>query len=46
MLKNFGTYLDNNGILNFDEGYLGPFTWDIKRLIASLNFICYTKGFF
>jgi uncharacterized protein (DUF2252 family) len=45
MLKNFGTYLDNNGILNFDEGYLGPFTWDIKRLIASLNFICYTKGF-
>jgi len=45
MLKNFGTYLDDNGILNFDEGYLGPFTWDIKRLIASLNLICYTKGF-
>ena len=42
--------LDNNGILNFDvndfdEGYLGPFTWDLKRLMASLNLICYSKGF-
>ncbi|CAF0720710.1 unnamed protein product [Rotaria sordida] len=48
--ENFGTYLDNNGILNFDvndfdEGYVGPFTWDVKRLLASLNLICYSKGF-
>jgi uncharacterized protein (DUF2252 family) len=48
--ENFGTYLDNNGILNFDvndfdEGYCGPFTWDIKRLLASLNLIAYSKGF-
>ncbi|CAF0759313.1 unnamed protein product [Rotaria sp. Silwood1] len=48
--ENFGTYLDNHGILNFDvndfdEGYIGPFTWDVKRLVASLNLICYSKGF-
>jgi uncharacterized protein (DUF2252 family) len=30
---------------DFDEGYLGPFTWDVKRLVASLNLICYAKGF-
>ena len=48
--ENFGTYLNDDGILNFDvndfdEGYLGPFTWDVKRLVASLNLICYAKGF-
>ncbi|CAF4005628.1 unnamed protein product [Rotaria sp. Silwood2] len=48
--ENFGTYLDHDGILNFDvndfdEGYVGPFTWDVKRLVASLNLICYSKGF-
>ncbi|CAF1601823.1 unnamed protein product, partial [Didymodactylos carnosus] len=48
--ENFGSYLDCNGILNFDvndfdEGYCGPFTWDIKRLLASLNLVAYTKGF-
>ncbi|CAF1278968.1 unnamed protein product [Adineta steineri] len=48
--ENFGTYLDSNGVLNFDvndfdESYLGPFTWDVKRLLASLNIVCYSKGF-
>ena len=48
--ENFGTYLDNHGVINFDvndfdEGYVGPFTWDVKRLIASINLICYSKGF-
>ncbi|CAF4167200.1 unnamed protein product [Adineta steineri] len=48
--ENFGTYLDNHGILNFDvndfdEGYCGPFTWDIKRLLASLNLVAHSKGF-
>ncbi|CAF1133214.1 unnamed protein product [Adineta steineri] len=47
--ENFGTYLDNHGILNFDvndfdEGYCGPFTWDIKRLLASLNLVAHSKG--
>ena len=48
--ENFGSYLDCNGIINFDvndfdEGYVGPFTWDVKRLLASLNLLCYAKGF-
>ncbi|CAF1395456.1 unnamed protein product [Adineta ricciae] len=48
--ENFGTYLDNHGILNFDvndfdEGYCGPFTWDVKRLLASLNLVAHSKGF-
>ncbi|UJR10400.1 hypothetical protein I4U23_014603 [Adineta vaga] len=48
--QNFGTYLNCDGMLNFDvndfdESYLGPFTWDVKRLLASLNILCYTKGF-
>ncbi|CAF0985989.1 unnamed protein product [Adineta ricciae] len=48
--ENFGTYLDNHGVLNFDvndfdEGYCGPFTWDVKRLVASLFLICHSKGF-
>ena len=30
---------------DFDEGYCGPFTWDIKRLLASLNLVAYSKGF-
>jgi uncharacterized protein (DUF2252 family) len=42
--------LDNRGILNFDvndfdEGYCGPFTWDVKRLLASLNLVAHSKGF-
>ncbi|UJR29859.1 hypothetical protein I4U23_017407 [Adineta vaga] len=48
--ENFGTYLNNHGILNFDvndfdEGYCGPFTWDVKRLLASLNIVAHSKGF-
>ncbi|CAF3737249.1 unnamed protein product [Rotaria sp. Silwood1] len=48
--ENFGTYMNSDGILNFDvndfdEGYFGPFTWDVKRLLASLNIVAYAKGF-
>ena len=48
--ENFGTYLDHSGVLNFDvndfdEGYIGPFTWDVKRLIASINLVAFAKGF-
>jgi uncharacterized protein (DUF2252 family) len=47
--ENFGTYLDANGRLvfnvnDFDEAYIGPFTWDLKRLSASLALIGYTKA--
>lgn len=48
--ENFGSYLDSHGRLNFDvndfdEGYCGPFTWDVKRLLASLYLIGHSKGF-
>ncbi|WP_438294336.1 DUF2252 domain-containing protein [Streptomyces sp. HUAS TT7] len=48
--ENFGTYMDANGRLifnvnDFDEAYVGPFTWDLKRLAASLALIGYTKAF-
>jgi len=39
--ENFGTYMDGNGILvldvnDFDEAYLGHFTWDLMRMAASV----------
>ncbi|UJR21599.1 hypothetical protein I4U23_024681 [Adineta vaga] len=48
--ENFGTYIDRYGIINFDvndfdEGYIGPFTWDIKRLVTSINLITYSKAY-
>lgn len=47
--ENFGTYMDSEGRLvfdvnDFDEAYLGHFTWDIKRLAASLSLIGWTKA--
>jgi uncharacterized protein (DUF2252 family) len=47
--ENFGTYMDSNGRLvfnvnDFDEAYVGPFTWDLKRFAASLALIGYTKA--
>jgi hypothetical protein len=39
--ENFGTYMDGEGVLvfdvnDYDEAYLGHFTWDLQRLAASL----------
>ncbi|MFI1399138.1 DUF2252 domain-containing protein [Streptomyces sp. NPDC020681] len=47
--ENFGTYMNAEGRLifnvnDFDEAYVGPFTWDLKRLAASLALIGYTKA--
>ncbi|OEJ27309.1 hypothetical protein BGM19_11570 [Streptomyces agglomeratus] len=47
--ENFGTYMDSQGRLifnvnDFDEAYVGPFTWDLKRLAASVALIGYTKA--
>ncbi|RBM14397.1 DUF2252 domain-containing protein [Streptomyces sp. PT12] len=47
--ENFGTYLAANGRLvfnvnDFDEAYVGPFTWDLKRFAASMALIGYTKA--
>ncbi|WP_221360482.1 DUF2252 domain-containing protein [Streptomyces beigongshangae] len=47
--ENFGTYMDAQGRLifnvnDFDEAYVGPFTWDLKRLAASVALIGYAKA--
>src|SRR3954471_6517381 len=39
--ENFGTYMDSAGIFvfdvnDFDEAYLGHYTWDLQRMAASL----------
>lgn len=47
--ENFGTYMDANGRLifnvnDFDEAYVGPFLWDLKRFAASVALVGYTKA--
>jgi len=27
------------------KGYIGPFTWDVKRLVASINIIAFSKAY-
>lgn len=46
---NFGTYMNSEGVLvfdvnDYDEAYVGPFTWDLRRLAASLTLIGYEKA--
>jgi uncharacterized protein (DUF2252 family) len=47
--ENFGTYMDGDGVLifdvnDFDEAYLGHFTWDIIRFAASLALLGWRKA--
>ncbi|KUI31140.1 hypothetical protein AU195_12015 [Mycobacterium sp. IS-1496] len=47
--ENFGTYMDGAGKLifdvnDFDEAYVGHFTWDLKRFAASVALICWQKA--
>lgn len=47
--ENFGTYMNSSGILvfnvnDFDEAYVGPFTWDLQRLVASVALLGYAKA--
>jgi uncharacterized protein (DUF2252 family) len=47
--ENFGTYMNGSGRLvfnvnDFDEAYIGPFSWDLKRLSASVALIGYAKA--
>ena len=47
--QNFGTYMDGAGRLvfdvnDFDEAYLGHFTWDLQRLVASVALMGWTKA--
>src|ERR1700755_2487150 len=48
-VENFGTYLSSQGVLvfdvnDFDEAYLGHFTWDLMRFAASLALTCWQKA--
>jgi uncharacterized protein (DUF2252 family) len=47
--ENFGTYMNGSGELvfnvnDFDEAYVGPFSWDLKRFAASVALIGYAKA--
>ena len=47
--QNFGTYMDGAGHLvfdvnDFDEAYVGHFTWDLQRLVASVALLGWTKA--
>ncbi|MBO0677662.1 DUF2252 domain-containing protein [Mycolicibacterium sp. S2-37] len=46
---NFGTYMDGSGVLifdvnDFDEAFVGHFTWDLQRFVASLALLCWQKA--
>ncbi len=48
-VENFGTYLNAGGRLvfdinDFDEAYLGRFTWDLQRFAASLALVGWQKA--
>src|SRR3712207_3903855 len=47
--ENYGTYMDAAGVLvfdvnDFDEAYVGHFTWDLRRMAASLALLGYSKA--
>ncbi|NYH77377.1 uncharacterized protein (DUF2252 family) [Actinopolyspora biskrensis] len=47
--ENFGTYMDSAGqlvfdVVDFDEAYLGHFTWDIKRFCTSVALLARRKA--
>jgi uncharacterized protein (DUF2252 family) len=47
--ENYGTYVNDAGILvfdvnDFDEAYLGHFTWDLKRMAASIALLGFVKA--
>lgn len=47
--ENFGTYMNGSGHLvfnvnDFDEAYVGPFSWDLKRFVASIALLGYAKA--
>ena len=47
--ENFGTYMAGDGVFvfdvnDFDEAYLGHFTWDIRRMVASVALLGWMKA--
>jgi uncharacterized protein (DUF2252 family) len=48
-VENFGTYMDSDGRLvfdvnDFDEAYIGHFSWDLRRFVASLALMGWQKA--
>jgi len=48
-VENFGTYMNSDGRLvfdinDFDEAYIGHFSWDLRRLAASLALMGWQKA--
>ncbi len=47
--ENFGTYLNSHGrmvfdVNDFDEAYIGHFSWDLRRFVASLALLGWQKA--
>ncbi len=47
--ENFGTFMNSEGVLvfdvnDFDEAYLGHFSWDLRRFVASLALMGWRKA--
>ncbi|MBA2445925.1 MAG: DUF2252 domain-containing protein [Nocardioidaceae bacterium] len=47
--ENFGTYMNSEGMLvfdvnDFDEAYIGNFSWDLRRFLASLALMGWQKA--
>jgi uncharacterized protein (DUF2252 family) len=47
--ENFGTYMDGSGrivfdVNDFDEAYVGSFTWDLRRFAASFALLSWRKA--
>ncbi len=47
--ENFGTYMNSDGRLvfdvnDFDEAYVGHFSWDLRRFVASLALLGWQKA--
>lgn len=47
--ENFGTYMNASGVLvfnvnDFDEAFVGPYIWDLRRFSASIALIGYAKA--
>jgi uncharacterized protein (DUF2252 family) len=47
--ENFGTYMNSHGrmvfdVNDFDEAYIGHFTWDLRRFVASLALMGWQKA--
>lgn len=47
--ENFGTYVNSHGELvfdvnDFDEAYVGPFSWDLRRFVAGFAVMAWQKA--